>query len=122
MSYIIVEHQGARRRVAVAQTPRGVWVGFAGGSVLLGARGFEAERRVADGTVRAPMTGTVVELRARVGQVVAVDEVLVIVEAMKMEYRLVAPHAGEVRQVACQQGDLVDLGAALVTIGEGPAS
>ena len=122
MSYIIVEHQGVRRRVAVVKTLKGVWVGFPGGSVLLGARGREPERRVSDGTVRAPMTGTVVEVRARVGQVVAVDEVLVTLEAMKMEYRLVAPHPGEVREVACQPGDLVDLDAALVIIDEGSAS
>ncbi len=37
-------------------------------------------------------------------------------EAMKMEYRLTAPRAGRVKAVSCKEGDLVDLGATLVSL------
>ena len=62
------------------------------------------------------MTGKVVQVRVQPGQRVQADDVLVVLEAMKMEYRLTAPHDGAVATVACEPGQLVDLGATLVTL------
>jgi acetyl/propionyl-CoA carboxylase alpha subunit len=118
MSYIIVEHGGARHRVPIACTHAGVWVGWPGGAAPI-----EPERKqvsttaTPDDKVVAPMTGKVIELRVRVGETVRADDVVAILEAMKMEYRLPAPRDGTVVAVGCAVGELVDLGATLVALG-----
>ncbi len=116
MSFVIVEEDGVRRRVAVARTPAGVWVGWPGGAALIKADRHQAHGAVADSEIVAPMTGKVVQVRVTPGQVVAADDVLVVLEAMKMEYRLTAPRAGKVARVGCKGGELVDLGATLVSL------
>ncbi len=70
----------------------------------------------ADGTVRAPMTGTVLEVSCKPGDVVTADQTLVVVSAMKMEHKLTAGIAGTVRSVTATKGAIVDQGAALVVV------
>lgn len=69
-----------------------------------------------DGIVRAPMTGTVLDVLCKPGDVVAADQTLAIVSAMKMEHKLTAGIAGTVRKVAAQKGGTVDQGAELVVV------
>jgi biotin carboxyl carrier protein len=69
-----------------------------------------------DGIVRAPMTGTVLDVRCKVGDEVAADQTLAVVTAMKMEHKLVAGVAGVVREVQAQKGATVEQGDALVTV------
>ena len=64
----------------------------------------------------APMTGTVVQVLARDGQAVEAGAPLVIVEAMKMEHRIVAAAKGRVARVHVKPGDQVDVGARLVSL------
>jgi pyruvate/2-oxoglutarate dehydrogenase complex dihydrolipoamide acyltransferase (E2) component len=66
------------------------------------------------------MTGRVVAVQVGDGQAVSADEVLVILQAMKMEYRLTAPGPGVVERVHCAPGEMVDLGAVLVTMAPVP--
>ena len=104
-------------RLRVVRTARGVWVGWPGG-----ARFFGAERRDAAGgsdasaDVRAPMTGRVVQVAVAPGTAVRADDLLVILQAMKMEYRLTAPREGTVERVLCAAGQMVDLGSTLVSL------
>ena len=70
----------------------------------------------ADGTVRAPMTGTVLEVSCKVGDAVAADQTLVVVSAMKMEHKLTAGIAGVVQSVAAKAGGTVEQGAVLVVV------
>lgn len=67
-----------------------------------------------EGHCRAPMPGHVLELRVAENQVVAAGDVLVVLEAMKMEHSLTAPWAGRVTAVKVQAGQRVDEGADLV--------
>ncbi|MEZ4474335.1 MAG: acetyl-CoA carboxylase biotin carboxyl carrier protein subunit [bacterium] len=62
------------------------------------------------------MPGRVVEVHVQAGQPVARGQLLVILEAMKMEQTLQAPHDGRVEAVHCAAGDLVDAGAVLITL------
>ncbi|MCA8973719.1 MAG: hypothetical protein KDC98_03310 [Planctomycetes bacterium] len=70
----------------------------------------------ADGTIRAPMTGTVLEVSCAEGDVVAADQTLVVLSAMKMEHKLAAGIAGTVRKVAAEIGATVDQGMELVIV------
>jgi biotin carboxyl carrier protein len=71
---------------------------------------------VSDGTVRAPMTGTVLEIMCKPGDMVEADQTLVVVSAMKMEHKLSAGVAGTVQSVATENGATVDQGAELVIV------
>ena len=62
----------------------------------------------------APMPGRVVSLHTEAGAKVARGDVLVVLEAMKVQMRLTAPRDGIVEQVRADPGDLVDDGADLV--------
>jgi acetyl/propionyl-CoA carboxylase alpha subunit len=117
MSWIEFEHGGRRHRLAVVRTGEGVWVGWPGRAKLFAAdRGEKGEGRPPDDEIRAPMTGKIVRVAASPGASVRANDVLVVMEAMKMEYRLAAPRDGRVEAVRCREGELVDLGRTLVTL------
>ena len=66
--------------------------------------------------VNSPMPGTILDVKVTVGQAVKEGDLVVILEAMKMENEIYAPCAGTVAQVLTSKGATVDTGAPLVTI------
>ncbi len=70
----------------------------------------------------APLPGTVIAVSVTAGQTVAADEVLMVVEAMKMEHQITAPAAGVVAEVRFAVGDRVDMGDLLVLLDTGDGS
>lgn len=58
--------------------------------------------------ITCPMPGTILSVSAAEGKVVKAGEVLFILEAMKMENEIVAPHDGVVRQVLVSKGATVN--------------
>jgi acetyl-CoA/propionyl-CoA carboxylase biotin carboxyl carrier protein len=69
-----------------------------------------------DGELISPMPGSVVAVAATTGSPVREGEVLVVVEAMKMEHAMTAPFDGEVADVGVRVGDRVSVGQQLVTV------
>mgnify|MGYP006271137605 CR=1 FL=1 len=118
MSVAIVEQDGKRLRVDYVRTPKGVWVAWPGGSALVTDARAHGAAQHKEEDIRAPMTGKIIKIAVAPGEHVEADALLVVMEAMKMEYRLTAPHAGVVETVTCAQGDQVELGTRLVTLEE----
>ncbi len=111
----------SRHRVHVFKAGADVWVQGPDGDVrLVGLPRFpEADRgeHVAGGLV-APMPGKVISVDVQAGDHVEVGDLLMIVEAMKMEHRVLAPHAGAVGELRAHVGDQVNGGDLLVIIEE----
>jgi len=68
-------------------------------------------------TVQAHITGTVWKIEVKVGEQVAEGQVCVILESMKMEMPIEAPSAGRVETVHVAEGQAVNEGDVLVTLG-----
>ena len=68
------------------------------------------------GVVSSPMAGKVLKVPVSVGDKVKSGDVLVVLEAMKMETNVNAGSDGEVKEILVKEGDSVDAGAALVKV------
>ncbi len=66
--------------------------------------------------ITAPMPGNILSVNVSAGQTVKSGEVLMILEAMKMENEIMAPKAGKVTSVAVQKGSTVATGDLLCTV------
>lgn len=67
-------------------------------------------------TVAAPMPGTILRVEVNAGDAVKAGDVLMILEAMKMENEIPAPRDGTVAQIVAQKGSSVDTGAPLLIL------
>ena len=118
---------GENRQYSAASSPSGeLYLGQGGWSCRLEiltresrlSRVLAAIQRVdgvADPEIRSPMPGTVVSVSVRDGETVATGQVLLAVEAMKMEHQLIASTAGTVH-ISVNAGDLVKADQVLATI------
>ncbi len=69
-----------------------------------------------DCTVKAPMPGSVLDVKVDVGDQAFEGDVLIILEAMKMENELTAPQAGTVKEILVKKGDTVNSGDPLIIL------
>ena len=67
--------------------------------------------------ITSPMPGTILKLNIAEGQAVKAGDVVLILEAMKMENEIVAPCDGTVTSISVKKGDVVDTDAVLFTVG-----
>lgn len=73
---------------------------------------------VPEGGCVAPMPGKIVEVRVSEGDAVEAGQVLLIMEAMKMEHTVTAPREGTIEHVSVRAGEQVDADALLVVVSE----
>ena len=118
-----LEAAGGRTRHTVDVLEHGgrVWVHGPAGDILLIRQDrlpeADMEGRVPGGLV-APMPGKVVSIEVQPGDSVTEGDLLMIVEAMKMEHRVLAPHTGTVTEVRATLADQVNAGDVLVIVEE----
>ena len=72
---------------------------------------------VAGEQVASPMPGTMVKVNVKAGQAVKSGEVLAVLEAMKMENEIMAPHDATIVQVLADVGTKVDTGTPIIVLG-----
>jgi acetyl/propionyl-CoA carboxylase alpha subunit len=99
----------------VTGTPKEIWVTIAGETYVfekVKSGGGAVEE--AHSGFGAPMPGKVLAVKVEAGQTVEAGQVLVIMEAMKMEHRIEAPGEGVVSALHCNEGDVVDQGFELL--------
>jgi 3-methylcrotonyl-CoA carboxylase alpha subunit len=83
-------------------------------------RTHEFAASAASGGLSTPLPGVVVAVAVAVGQQVAAGDVLMVIEAMKMEHTLSAPYAGTVQAIHFARGDRVPEGSELLTLARDP--
>lgn len=108
---VSVEEKGASQAPAVSQStpvPAAVPAASAPAPSPAGGKG-----RI---KVTAPMSGKILGVKAAVGQAVQPGDVMVILEAMKMENEIVAPEAGTVASIDVKVGDAVESAQTLATL------
>jgi 3-methylcrotonyl-CoA carboxylase alpha subunit len=76
----------------------------------------------ASASLKAPMSGKIIQLLAEPGQRVAKGEQLAVLEAMKMEHSLNAGFAGTVQSVSAREGDQVQEGQVVIVLASDEAA
>ena len=71
----------------------------------------------AGNAVKAPLPGTIIDVKVQVGQQVNVGDTVLVLEAMKMQNNIESEYSGQVISVLVKQGETVMEGAVLLTIG-----
>jgi propionyl-CoA carboxylase alpha chain len=113
---VTFERDGVRTTYPVAVYGDRVEVGAV--SLKLRPRFPEPQAKVAEGATVAPMPGTVARVSVEPGQRVEAGAELLVLEAMKMEHRVLATTGGAVAEVLVRAGQQVDAGDVLAVVGE----
>jgi biotin carboxyl carrier protein len=112
---------GIRKTLAYAVNDRArTWVFIDGRTYVIETEDRDASPRgrATDDqlALSAPMPATVIAVNVAPGQEVTEGDVLVLLEAMKMELPIKAPHAGRVKSIACREGERVPAGVPLLEL------
>ena len=81
-----------------------------------GSAGGGGSGDAADGTITAPMQGTILKVMVAEGDEVAADQTVVVLEAMKMENNIATTTAGTVKELKVAEGDTVGTGDVILVI------
>ncbi len=113
-----VESAGQKHTAYAARTRDATWVFIDGHVYVIGAPGVRVRTAATDerAALSAPMPATVVAVDVAPGQRVAAGDVLLRLEAMKMELPVRAPRDATVVAVKCREGELVQPGVPLLEL------
>ena len=111
--------RGDRRYVAtIARDGRRTWVHVGGHVFVIDPSASETRRAGAidHDALSAPMPATVIRINVKAGDAVKDGDVILLLEAMKMELPIRAPHDAVVKRVNCRAGEMVQPGTPLVDL------
>ncbi len=116
---LVVEHEGVRRTLRAIRQGDALYLQWEG--ELRRVEAYDPISAVEasnshQGGLTAPMNGSIVRVLVEAGQSVEAGAQLVVLEAMKMEHSIRAPHAGVIKALYCQEGEMVGEGSALVEL------
>ncbi len=119
-AHVVLVVDGIRRHHRITAGPNRLHVQTTATTVTLDIvpRFVPPGSETPSGGLVAPMPGSVVEIRCAVGDTVTAGQILVVLEAMKMEHHVHAPFDGTVADVPISVGQQLERGTALVTIVE----
>lgn len=112
---VAVEEMGSDNTVAAATTPA-IAAAPAPKALAAPAQAAPVAGNAGSITVAAPMPGKILAVKANAGQAVKKGDVVLILEAMKMENEVVAPEDGTVASINVSVGDMVEAGDTLATL------
>jgi acetyl/propionyl-CoA carboxylase alpha subunit len=121
MRKVVLDYKGQRLVGAVAKVGNTTWFSF-NGEVWTKedqgrkSRGAKSGSLLDPSKIQAPMPGKIVKVMVDSGQRVACGDVVVVMEAMKMEYTLKAASDGTIKSIQCVAGDQVALGTTLLEL------
>lgn len=72
--------------------------------------------KITQGSLQAPMPGTILDIQVSAGQSVEQGQSLLVMEAMKMEHKITAPFTGIVEKINCNTNQKVDRGFVLIEL------
>ena len=116
---LLIQNSRGRYRARVARQKDRIFVWIAGRTFefhIPSADEADSHGGAKPSDVRAPMPGTLIKLMVKDGDPVEEDQVVAVLEAMKMEHQLRAPRAGSVKKVDGAVGTVVDADAVIVTL------
>lgn len=118
---LIIDQQGLRRRLRAIRRGDALYLQWE--DELRRVEMFDPISAVEashshQGGLTAPMNGSIVRVLVEAGQRVEAGTQLVVLEAMKMEHSIRAPHAGVIKALYCREGEMVGEGSALVELEE----
>jgi propionyl-CoA carboxylase alpha chain len=118
---IEIEIDGVRRTFSVTTDGLNHWVQSTAGEIALveTPRSPAPVQERAAGGYAAPMPGKVVAVYAEPGQSVSAGQLVIVLEAMKMEHRITCSEAGTVKEVHVRAGDQVEAGQTMLVIDAG---
>ena len=118
---LVIEHQGLRRRLRAIRRGDALylqWDDELRRVEMFDPIGAVEASQSHQGGLTAPMNGSIVRVLVEAGQRVEAGAQLVVLEAMKMEHSIRAPHAGVIKALYCREGEMVGEGSALVELEE----
>jgi biotin carboxyl carrier protein len=119
---IDVTSDGVHRRALVVADGERSWVFVAGEVFEIEVMTAMASRRRPGRhhheSLSAPMPAKVIQVGVQAGSVVKKGDTVIVLEAMKMELPLRAPHDGVIESVRCRPGDVVQPGVPLIDLDE----
>lgn len=98
----------------VSADAKGFWVTLGGETFFFEKAKSSGTQDDAHGGFTAPMPGKIIQVSVEDDQVVNAGDVLVILEAMKMEHRIQAPTAGKIKKIHVHENQLVEQGFTLL--------
>ena len=120
MSLVRVEINGKVHTGYIYRDGANFWMHYEGKTFFIEDDSARASKKIKKGShplqVVAPMPGKIIKVATHPGKTVKTGEVVIVMEAMKMEYSLKTEMTGVVRGVNCKEGEQVTLGSVLVQL------